>query len=139
MAAFDDLQIELSAPRLLRVITVAVHVLAAALLCTLQPPWLAWVGMPWVLASAVWETSRLTRMPRRLRHAGAGPAGGGDWLVGDNWRGDLLDVPCAARWLIVMRLCAAHDGSRRLVVMAGDQLGDADARRLLRVLRRGAR
>ena len=121
--AQTDHRISLGAPRSMTLVTVAVHALA---------------GLPVELAGAGWELRRIAGMPRGLRCPVAlGPQA--RWLLDDGWCGELLDAPCASRWLMVIRLLRPADRRVRWLVWGGDQLRDADARRLLRLLRRHAR
>ena len=134
VARTDD-RISLGAPRSMTLVTVAVHALAAGLLFTVQPGWVGWAGLPVVLAGAGWELRRIAGMPRGLRcPVDLGPEA--PWLLDDGWCGELLDAPCASRWLMVIRLLRPADRSVRWLVWGGEQLRDADARRLLRLLRR---
>ena len=137
MASFDDVQISLAPPRLLIAYTLLLHIFTALLLMTVQPLWLALICVLLVLVNAVYELGKVRRGPRVVACV-ANLDKGSEWRLDDDWRGALLDVPCATRWLIVMRLVRAEDGARRWLVFAGDQLHDADARRLLRVLKRTA-
>ena len=123
-------------PRLIVAAMLAVHALAAWLLCSVQPGWLGWVGVPLVLVSAGGELRRLVAMPRSVRCLGDAAAGPSSWTLDDGWCGELLDAPCASRWLMVVRFVRPADRCVRWVVCGGDQMQDADARRLLRVLRR---
>ncbi len=137
MAGFDHLDAELRPPYRLWLIGASIHVvLAGALIHALArglQPWLALLlALVFVVLHGVRQHAEIARGSRRLRVQGEGL-----WLddQGDRcWR--LRRVHLATRWLMLASL-VDDEGRQHLLRVGGDQLGERDARRLLRWLRAG--
>ena len=152
MAGFDRFECALGPPHALWLFNAAVHVALAgpllhALAAGLQP-WLALAaGLLMVVLHGVHEHVLLGRGVRRLRvhgdavfldggatDASATRAGAMDVRATATWR--LRRVHCATRGLM-LALLANDDGRTCLLRVAGGQLAEHEARRLLRWLRAG--
>ena len=152
MAGFDRFECVLRPPYALWLLNAAVHVALAGLLlhalaAGLQP-WLALAaGLLMVVLHGVHEHAELGRGVRRLRVHGDEVFLDGGVMEGSAidrsamdasampaWR--LRRVHCATRGLM-LALLANDDGRTCLLRVAGGQLAEHDARRLLRWLRAG--
>ena len=140
MGRFDTFGLRIERPRALLIVNMLVHAVLAGLILQaiaagLRPPLALWFACALVMLH-MWHEHRALVSPERQLQIDAGRV---QLSAEDGLCWQLRRVTCATRWLCIAELqrIAPPTRERHWLIVGGDQLCEADARRLLRWLRAG--